>query len=132
MTRLLVTGDRNWDDYQAVEDYLRIAMEQGVTHVIEGEARGADTMARDAGWKLGLTVLRFPAEWDVYGRAAGPVRNQQMLDQDQPDRAVAFHLNLAKSKGTLDMVQRIERAGLPLDVVPFDTRKRNVQTTLEV
>ena len=53
-----------------------------------------------------MKVIKFPAEWDKYGKAAGVLRNQQMLDEGYPDLVVYFHKDLENSKGTKDMVTR--------------------------
>jgi len=58
--------------------------------------------------------MPFPAHWDEYGRAAGPIRNRQMLDKGWADAVVAFHLNLDESKGTADMVREARKRGLPV------------------
>jgi hypothetical protein len=81
------------------------------TVVIEGEARGADTFARLCAGVLGIEVLRFPADWEKYGRAAGPIRNSQMLKEGNPDVVVGFHHDIEKSKGTRDMLTRAKKAG---------------------
>ncbi len=80
--------------------------------IIEGEARGADRMARDIAISMGLEVLRFPAEWTKYHYGAGPKRNQQMLDEGKPELVYAFHNNLSESTGTKDMVARARQAGI--------------------
>ena len=111
--RLLVCGDRNWKDYSAI---LAKINEMAPEVVIEGEARGADLMARRAAEKLGIPVLKFSAEWDAYGRAAGFIRNQQMLIEGKPDYVLAFHDDIENSRGTKDMVQRAEKAGIQVEV----------------
>lgn len=111
--RILFCGDRNWSDYDSVLETMRsYKNNSGLVTVIEGEARGADTLARIAGEELGLTVVKYPADWDRHGKAAGPIRNQQMLDEGQPDMVVAFHNNINNSKGTRDMITRAKKAGI--------------------
>lgn len=88
--------------------------------LIEGEAKGADRLAAQAARKLGIPVLPFPAGWNKYGRAAGPVRNTQMLREGQPDYAVAFHDNLAESKGTRNMTEQLTRKGIPWRLVTHE------------
>lgn len=81
----------------------------------EGEARGADRLAAEAARRLGIPshrILRFPAKWGKYGKAAGPIRNQQMLDEGKPTLVLAYHNDLENSKGTKDMVSRAEAAGV--------------------
>lgn len=108
--KLLVCGDRNWADQAAITQVLS---ELKPTLVIEGDARGADKMAGLAADQLGIAKAVFPADWDKYHRAAGPIRNQQMLDQ-KPDLVLAFHDDLMNSKGTKDMVKRSLKAQVPV------------------
>ena len=82
--------------------------------VIHGAARGADTIAADLAKGMGMKVLPFPAKWDRYGRAAGPIRNRQMLWEGHPDVVHAFHTDLEASNGTADMVKQAEKAGIPV------------------
>lgn len=87
--------------------------------VISGGARGADTHARKACEKHGIDFIEFPAQWDKFGRSAGPIRNQQMLLEGRPTHGLAFHQDLEKSKGTKDMVQRLKRNGVAVTVINY-------------
>ncbi len=109
--RVLVCGSRKWTDYAAIEQRLKLLPPQ--TMIIEGEAKGADKMARRIAVRIGLPVMPFPAEWDKYRRAAGVIRNQQMLDEGKPDLVLAFAL--PDSVGTKDMVARARKAGIPVE-----------------
>lgn len=113
MDRLLVCGDREWASYKAVYREIKARMPDVV---IEGEARGADLMAREAAEQLGIPVLRFPAEWERYGKAAGPVRNRQMIVEGEPTEVIAFHADIMNSRGTRDMVVQARKAGIPTTV----------------
>lgn len=95
--RLLVCGDRNWYDSVVVEKKIR---ELNPSIIIHGAARGADSLASSVAKQLGIPVLKFPALWEKYGRAAGPIRNQQMLDEGDPNFVLAFHDDIEHSKGT--------------------------------
>ncbi len=111
--RVLVCGDRKWTDGDAIERELRLLrMRNRVQCVIEGEAPGADTLARIAGKKLRIPVWEYPANWAKYGRAAGPIRNRQMLSEGQPNLVLAFHANLAESKGTVNMINQAMKQGI--------------------
>lgn len=63
-----------------------------------------------------MGVESFPANWSQYGHAAGPIRNQKMLDQN-PDLVIAFHFDLEHSKGTKDMINRAKKACIPVRFV---------------
>lgn len=117
--RVLVCGGRDYDD----PDYLRreltkLHRELNFDVVIDGTANGADSMAHDWANDWGIETLRFPADWKRYGRAAGPVRNRQMLVEGKPDLVVAFHKALSTSKGTKDMVEQARKAGVTTIIYP--------------
>jgi len=113
--KVLVCGDRNWSDREAICACLRTLQDRGYDIVIEGEARGADRIARDVAKELGFDILKFPADWSRYGRSAGPIRNRQMLDQ-RPDLVLAFHEDIAHSKGTADTVREAQKRGIEVVV----------------
>ena len=116
--KILVCGDRNWHNYHLIEQTLSdIHSHQPIQTIIEGEARGADSLARLAGQRLGIPVMRFPADWSRYGRAAGFIRNQQMLDEGKPDLVLAFHNDIQSSKGTKDMVERARKASIETQII---------------
>jgi hypothetical protein len=112
--RVLICGSREWTDGAAIRRELERL--NGVVWVIEGGARGADALGEAAALALGIAVRHFPADWQRYGRAAGPIRNQRMLDEGKPDLVLAFHADLARSKGTADMVRRATKAGIQVRV----------------
>jgi hypothetical protein len=113
--RLLITGDRNWSNDQIIGAVLAsLAHDYPDLVLIEGGANGADILSADIARYLGIKVLEFQAEWHKYGRGAGPIRNQQMLDEGKPTAVMAFHPSLKISRGTLDMVKRARRANLPV------------------
>ena len=112
--RVLVCGSRNWTDADAILEAL-VALGPVIEVVIEGEAPGADSLAREAAQRLDIPVLKFPADWTKYGKAAGPIRNQQMLDEGHPDLVLAFPLQA--SRGTWDMVRRARLANIETRVM---------------
>lgn len=133
MVRLLVTGSRRWRDEGRLRQVLdeELAAAGGRMVLIEGEASGADTMARWWATSRDVPVERFRASWAVtadtpperirerdgrqYDVAAGVLRNQRMLEEGQPTRAVAFRM--ANSRGTQDMMDRLARASVPTRVI---------------
>lgn len=105
--RILITGSRDWNDLGLIKTLLS-GFPKGTT-IIEGEARGADRLARQAAEELGLQVEPWPADWDRYGKRAGAIRNQQMVDSGA-DLCLAFPL--PQSRGTFDCIERAEKAGI--------------------
>lgn len=117
--RLLVCGGRFFKD----RDLLFVTLDAFmVSHeieiVIEGEAPGADRLAREWAEARGIPVDRYHAHWESFGRAAGPIRNQKMLDEGKPTYAFAFYDRPRhQSKGTADMVRKLKRAGITVEEI---------------
>jgi hypothetical protein len=81
--------------------------------IVHGAARGADSIADQMARELGVRTIPIPAQWKVHGKAAGPIRNQQMLDE-HPDIAITYAFRLeGRSNGTDDMISRSKDAGIP-------------------
>lgn len=112
--RVLVCGSRDYTNRLLITERLCALQDNGYDVLIEGEARGADLIAKRAGEALGMQILPFPANWDKYGKRAGYIRNQQMLDEGCPDLVVAFYAGPVKSKGTRMMVNLANDAGVPV------------------
>ena len=86
----------------------RLHTEKPFTHFMQGGARGVDAIAREwAITKSGVEMYVCKAEWDKYGKTAGPRRNARMMEWN-PDLVIAF----AGGRGTADMVRRAKAAGV--------------------
>lgn len=84
--------------------------------IIEGGARGADTLAGNWADDNHVIRLTYPADWKKHGKAAGFIRNQQMLDEANPSIVIAF----PGGNGTKDMVERAKKAELPVYEVSYE------------
>lgn len=116
---VLVCGGRAYPDkafvYRALDALHR---KHGITGIIQGGAgtgygdnvKGADIFGAEWGWDHGIPVGTYNADWERYGGRAGPLRNQEMLDDGKPDCVVAF----PGGRGTKDMVDRALKAGVPV------------------
>lgn len=123
--KVLVCGGRDYDDWECVVETL-CWHEPEMELLIHGGARGADSLAHK--WASLCTppmpTKVFRADWKKHGKAAGPIRNQQMLDECLPDLVIAF----PGGKGTWDMVNRARQAKIEVEQVgpsvqPSDLRK---------
>lgn len=110
---VLICGSRIWTDRATIARVMR-ELDPG-TLIVHGAARGADRLADEVARDLGLPRKACPADWGQYGRAAGPIRNQQMLDLERPDRVLAFRVPGA-SPGTDDMIRRARTRGIRVSV----------------
>ena len=112
--RILITGSRHWTDYQTMSLALRGIYDRNRTAMlVHGNCAGADLMANQIWRQPGGQVDVFDADSEHLGRAAGPRRNQEMVDSCNPsDICLAFPL--ADSRGTRDCMRRAEAAGIPV------------------
>lgn len=113
--RILVCGGRDFSDRSLVFHILDLeALEHDIHAVIQGGASGADKLARE--WcyqRQSIRMWNFPADWKKHGKAAGPIRNQQMLDEGKPTKVFAF----PGGRGTADMIRRAKAAGVPVYMI---------------
>ncbi len=125
--RILCCGDRNWTSYEIIRRELEKLPED--VEIIQGCARGADKISLNIAKSIGLKIISsknnddiinnpgFPADWNKYGKAAGPIRNKQMLVEGKPDLVLAFHNNIENSKGTKNMVDIARKAGVKVIII---------------
>jgi hypothetical protein len=103
--RILVCGGRHYGTY-VTDDDLRVPHREQIEGlrsclnsllvefsdilIIHGKAKGADSLAEQWAIANNIEQLGFPAQWNKYGKAAGPLRNVQMLEEGKPDLVIAF------------------------------------------
>lgn len=109
--KILVAGSRDWDDYMSIFDELKIYVNNDVT-LIHGDCRGADKISNEIGKLLNFKIKKYPANWKLHGKAAGPIRNREMFysenkKNEQIDLALIFHSDIKNSKGSKDMLNII-------------------------
>jgi hypothetical protein len=107
-----ITGGRRFPDEKFVWDTLTDFMISSgpLKAMVNGMApRGVDLFAYNWAKSVELEVRQFPADWDALGEFAGPIRNQQMID-DNKDMEVL--LIFPGNSGTLDMMRRARKAKL--------------------
>jgi hypothetical protein len=130
--KILVCGDRHYIDDRSIDIALtHLSKFIKIDLIIEGEAKGADTLGRLWAEKHGIPVEKHPANWALYGRGAGPVRNAEMLNSN-PDVIVAFHDNLQESKGTKNMVTQALKRGIRVLIVSNHQILENGVSTLRL
>lgn len=124
---VLVTGSREWTDRDYVWKMLdEFDTKHMILGIIEGEARGVDTFAREWAEHRERPFEPHAPEWERYGKGAGPIRNGVMLRRlmelrvttHQETAILAFHENIFLSKGTRNMCEQAFKAGIPVTVYP--------------
>ncbi len=117
--KILVCGGRDFTDRSLIYrllDQVIAAMNWHKVEIISGAARGADSLAIDWAVLREHKYTAFPADWKQYGRQAGPIRNQKMLDIGKPDLVIAF----PGGRGTADMIERTRNARVKLLRIAYD------------
>jgi hypothetical protein len=116
----IICGGRKFDQASLFDSAMGTVTElRGLPdRVIHGGATGADTLADKWATKMGLSVVKVMADWMNNGHAAGPIRNQKMLDLYKPSVVVAF----PGGAGTADMVAKARVA--KVDVIEIQPHAR--------
>lgn len=133
-SRVLICGGRDFADRAGMTrilDYLNaFGADMGLplprfAAIIHGNARGADRLAGEWARLRGIPEESYPADWGRYGKRAGPIRNQEMLDRAKPDLVIAF----PGGRGTTDMIARAEKANVRILKLTRDQHGRTYERT---
>jgi hypothetical protein len=109
--RTVIAGSRTITDSKVVEDAVK-ASGFIITEVVCGGAAGVDSLGKDWAILRGIPVKMFPADWDVHGKAAGPIRNTQMAEY--ADQVICIFDVQAENKGTKNMSKTAMNNGKPV------------------
>lgn len=115
ITRVLITGCRHWTPHELADEVISRLVAKHGPHVaiVHGACpTGVDAVFDEAARDHGLDVERHPADWDRHGKAAGPVRNEQMVAAGA-DLCLAIHRSIKTSKGTKHCAGQAIAAGIP-------------------
>lgn len=119
--RVLICGSRTFSDRHAIAVVVAAFQNDKDTVIIQGEAPGADSLAKHFADVYGVAHEDYKAEWKIYGKRAGYLRNVRMLEEGRPDVVWAFvDKTLPESEGTAMMVDIARKAGVPTYVVQID------------
>ena len=116
--RIIVAGSRNFSNYSLLKKkldfYLSEKNNDEIT-IVSGTANGADKLGEKYANENSISIQRYPANWDLYGKSAGYKRNIQMADN--ADALVVFWDG--KSKGTSHMINIAKQKNLKIRIVNF-------------
>ena len=112
--KVIVCGSRKWLSVDViVKRLVKLPLN---TTIIQGECSGADILGKNVARDIGFDVVGFYANWNKYGKAAGPIRNIRMLNT-KPELVLAFHDDISKSKGTKHIVGEARKRGIEVEVI---------------
>lgn len=105
MYRVVISGSRYWNDYDVILNVLKYTLPQhNKVMIIVGDCRGADEQVIQASLDSGKNVIVYKAHWKEYGKSAGPIRNLDMVNDNDPHLILLFHNDIDNSKGTKHML----------------------------
>ena len=112
--KLAIVGSRDFNDYQLMSEFILGKFElSDIDAIISGGAKGADALAERFAQEYKLTLIVKDAEWEKYGRAAGPIRNKLIIEE--ADAVVAFPR--ATSKGTLNSINLVKKLDKRIEIL---------------
>lgn len=111
--KILVCGGRDFGHIPTERAFIYASLNElnekyAITEVVTGGANGVDTFALWWATNHGKNRVAYPANWRVHGRAAGMIRNKEMLQRAKPDLVVAFPGGV----GTANMVSLAKKANV--------------------
>lgn len=114
--RVVIAGCRDYDNYEQAKVYIdsclsKIRKENNII-ILSGGAKGADALGERYAKENRLRVEKYPADWERYGKSAGPKRNEQMAIVG--DYVICFWDG--KSRGTKSMIALAKKYQKPLRI----------------
>jgi hypothetical protein len=110
--KTIIAGGRDFTDYTLLQ---KEANRLDIDIVVCGMAKGADSLGLKYAQEYKIGLKKFPADWDQYGKRAGPIRNCQM--GDYADNLLAFWDG--KSSGTAHMINYMRKLNKPVIIVSY-------------
>ena len=130
--RVIVAGSREFEQYSIVtkelDHFLSSLPSAGKITIVVGGCRGADALGERYAYEHDYDLQVFPAEWEKYGKSAGPIRNRSMAKYAASDHAkgVLFAFWDGVSRGTQNMIQHAKDFRLEVHVIPIPSIQRSL------
>lgn len=86
--------------------------------IVEGGARGTDSLAKDYAISNNISYKEFNADWNKYGKSAGHLRNEQMAKYCEGQFGIAFWDG--KSRGTKNMLTHCEKYDIKVECIIYN------------
>ena len=114
--RIVVAGCRDYNNYNEAKKYIDFCIskikENNTLVFISGGCKGADMLGERYAKENGYKIERYIAQWDKYGKSAGPIRNEKMAEIG--DYVICFWDG--KSRGTKTMIDYAKEQGKPIKI----------------
>lgn len=114
--KIVIAGCRNYNNYYEAKEYIDFCIREikknNTIVILSGGCKGADMLGERYAIENGYEIRRFVANWDKYGKAAGPIRNEQMAKE--ADYIICFWDY--KSRGTKSMIENAKKYSKPYKI----------------
>ena len=114
--RVAVVGSRNYNNYEEAEKYIDACISNIKNNYIlifvSGGCKGADLLGERYAQENNFKIERYLAEWNIYGKYAGPKRNELMAEIS--DYIICFWDG--KSRGTKSMIEFAKQKNKPIRI----------------
>ncbi len=111
LKRILIAGGRDYNNYPEAQEFIDSCLGELKNEyeiiIVSGCCRGADKLGERYAAEHGYKTERFPADWDTYGKSAGPIRNREMAKVS--DIVICFWNGT--SRGTKSMIEFAKKLG---------------------
>ncbi len=119
--RVVIAGCRHYSNYNEAKSFIEenlndLFFNNGSVIILSGGCKGADALGERYATEKNLQIEKHIAHWDLYGRAAGPKRNKEMVDSC--DRIICFWDGI--SKGTQSTINYAKTAGKDIRIKYID------------
>ena len=125
--KLIIAGGRKFDNYtllkSEVNKFIQFHNDTNIT-VISGGATGADNLGERYARENNLILSRKNADWNKYGRAAGPIRNEEMAKEGT--HLIAFWNGSKVRSGTYNMICIAQKYNLIYRVITTATTQSSL------
>lgn len=133
-SRIIICGGRHFDNYSSLEYVMDQVMSDldldfSEIEVVSGHCTGADQLGELYADRNRLLCTIFPAQWEKYGRSAGPIRNSAMIDyaaESEVPVVVAFVS--PNTRGTNDTVAKAKRKQFNI----YETNYETIDASIDV
>lgn len=116
-SKVIIAGSRSFADYEKLksvcDSILPNLYSEPRISILSGTSSGSDSLGERYAKERGYTLNRYPADWKRYGKAAGPIRNRQMVKE--ADAAIIFWDG--QSRGTKNLIEEANRHGLKVWII---------------
>lgn len=115
--KLIIAGTRTFNNFDLLSNELHnICIKHQITEIVSGCAKGADRLGELWAHTQGIKIKQFHANWQLYGKLAGPKRNKQM--SEYADALIAFWDG--KSSGTKNMIELAKKLKLQITIIYYE------------